>query len=362
MEKQGKKQAADEGVVRVGPAATLPAVLRDFGVDPHEALVEAGLDPGVFDDPDNTIPFTRLGRLLSLCVGRTGCGHFGLLVGRRSGPSSLGLVGFLVQHSPDVGSALRNLVLHLHLHDRGAVPTLVTHDGSAMLGYEIYRPNIESADQIADAAIAIGCNIMRALCGPEWRASEVLLAHRRPAEIAPFRQFFRAPLRFDAEQNAIVFPAEWLERPLPGADPELHRLLRKQVDELEARHGGDFPDQVRRVLRTSVLTRQSMADDVARLFSIHSRTLNRRLREYGTSFQELTDQCRYEIARQMLGDSGVALSQIAAALDYADASAFTRAFRRWSGTTPARWRTQQILRASRRRASPSPEVSSEHPQ
>jgi AraC-like DNA-binding protein len=344
------KQTGDEGVVRIGPVVAIPDLLQDFGVDPREALAEAGLEPSVFDDPDTTIPFTRLGRLFSICVARTGCNHFGLLVGQRAGASNLGLVGFLMQHSPDVGSALRNLVLHLHLHDRGAVPTLATDAGSAMLGYAIYRPEIEAADQIADGTIAIGCNIMRKLCGPEWRASVVLLAHRPPSEVAPFRKFFGAPLRFDAEQNALVFPVEWLERPLSGADPELHRMLRKQVDDLETRHGGDFPDQVRRVLRTSVLTRQATADEVAALFSVHSRTLNRRLQACGTSFQELADQCRYGIARQMLADSGVALSQVAAALDYADASAFTRAFKRWSGTTPALWRVEQRIRPSRRRA------------
>ena len=69
-----------------------------------------------------------------------------------------------------------------------------------------------------------------------------------------------------------------------------------------------------------------------------TRTLYRRLDAFGVGFRELVDEGRFEIARQMLGDSAMDVSQIAALLDYADASAFTRAFRRWSGTTPARWR------------------------
>jgi AraC-like DNA-binding protein len=74
---------------------------------------------------------------------------------------------------------------------------------------------------------------------------------------------------------------------------------------------------------------------------MHSRTLSRRLSAFSTNFQALVDEGRFEIARQMLEDSAMEVSQIAASLDYADASAFTRAFRRWSGTTPALWRAKR---------------------
>ncbi len=313
-------------------------MLRSLGADPAKVLTGAGFDPKLFDDPDNLISYAARGRLLGRCVAAAGCKHFGLLLGRRGRLSDFGLVGFLVQHSPDVGMALRSLVRYLHLHVRGAVPSLAVHGKLVILGYDIYQPHVEAADQIADGAVAVMFNIMRTLCGPEWKPVEAWFAHRKPEDVGPFRQFFRVPLRFDAEQNAIVFSAHWLNRRMPGADPELRRLLQKQIDALEARHGSDFPEQIRRVLRTALLTGHGNAEQVARLFSIHSRTLNRRLKASTTSFQRLVDEGRYAIARQMLEQSDTGVRQIAASLDYADASAFTRAFRRWSGTTPARWR------------------------
>jgi AraC-like DNA-binding protein len=79
-------------------------------------------------------------------------------------------------------------------------------------------------------------------------------------------------------------------------------------------------------------------EDVAPMFSMHSRTLHRRLGEFDVTFKTLADETRFEIARQMLKDSATPINQIAEALDYADASAFTRAFRRWTKTTPAAWR------------------------
>jgi AraC-like DNA-binding protein len=250
-------------------------------------------------------------------------------------------VGFLVQHSPDLGTALRSLVRYLHLHVRGAAPSLAVNGGAAVLSYDIHQPQVEATDQIGDGAVAVMFNIMRTLCGPGWKPTEVLFAHRKPEDVGPFRRFFRAPLRFDAEQNALVFPSAWLEHRLSGADPELRRMLQKQIDALDARHREDFPEQVRSVLRSALLTGHAKAGQVATLFSMHRRTLSRRLSAFGTNFRELVDEGRFEIARQMLEDSAMEVSQIAASLDYADASAFTRAFRRWSGTTPALWRTKR---------------------
>lgn len=337
--------------VRVGSTMAVPAVLRSLGVDPAEVLAEAGLDPGTFDDPNNRISYAARGRLFARCAAKTGCAHFGLLVGQQAGLYGFGMVGFLVRYSPDVGTALRSLTRYLHLHVRGAVAVLSVTGDRAMLSYEIHHPEVEATDQIGDGAVAIMLNIMRDLCGRDWKPAGVLFAHRKPADPGPYRRFFASPLIFNAEHYAVVFPARLLREALPGADPELLRLLQAQIDALEAQHGDDFAGQVRGVLRTALLTGRAGAEHVAAIFSMHARTLNRRLNAVGTNFQVLLDECRYEIARQMLSSSDLDVAQIADALDYADASAFTRAFRRWSADTPAHWRAQAIAAMARGRES-----------
>lgn len=324
--------------VRVGPAQVIPALLREFGVNPAEVLAEVGVAPALFNDPDKPMSFALRSRIIKHCVDRTACHHFGLLIGERGGLHSMGLVGLLVQHSPNVGSALRSLVRYLHHHVRGAVTTLAVSDHTAMLSYDVYEAQVEATDQLGDGAVAAMFNILRALCGPDWKPVEALFAHRRPNDVRPFKQFFRAPLRFDAEHNGVVFPVSWLQCPVAGADAELRGLLQKQMDALEAAHGGDLREEVRAVLRTALLAGHAKADQIAALFSMHSRTLNRRLNACGTSFQLLVDEGRFEIARQMLENTDVDIKQIAVILEYADASAFARAFRRWSGTTPSQWR------------------------
>ena len=227
-----------------------------------------------------------------------------------------------------------------HVHVNGAATALTVTDGAATFSYEVHQRQSEATDQIGDGAVAFLFNILRSLCGPDWTPAEALFAHRRPEDVGPYRRFFRAPLRFDAEQNALVFGADDLNRHLPTDDPAVRHLLQQQIDALEARHGDALPGQVRSVLRTALLTRHAGADQIAAIFSMHSRTLNRRLTAFGTNFQTLVDEGSFEIARQLLRDSAMDVRQIAQALDYADASAFTRAFRRWSGTTPAQWRAK----------------------
>ena len=336
-------QSIKESTVRIGPAARIPDVLRTLGVDPARVLAEAGLDLELFNDPDNLISFTARSHLIALCQVKTGCDHFGLLLGKQVGLSSFGLVGYLVQNSPNVGSALNSLVRYFHLHAQGSIVVQKVENEMAFLGYSIYQPGTEATAQLEDAAVAIMYNALHTLCGPEWKPIEICFAHRKPRDLKPFRQFFRAPLQFDAEQNGLYFDVEYLKQPITVADPELHRLLQKQIDQLEARYGDDFPEQVRRVLITALFTGHAKADQVAALFSMHSRTLNRRLNTFGTSFKKLADEVRYEIARQMLETSDIEVSGVSEMMGYSDASAFTKAFKRWSSTTPSHWREENKI-------------------
>jgi AraC-like DNA-binding protein len=249
-------------------------------------------------------------------------------------------VGRLTRHSPDVGTALRNLSAHLHLRDRGAVAPVLVANGVATLGYEIYHSGVEAGDQICDGAMAAAMNIMRSLCGPLWRPMEVEFAHRRPGGLHAFRRVFDAPLHFDADRTALVFRSKWLERRTPGADPALFRELKGRVWEVESAMAGDLVAELRRMLRVMLLKGSGSVGDLAERLSLHRRTLNRRLRARETTVHRLVEETRFEIARQLVENTRMPLTDVAATLGYADASAFTRAFRRWTGRPPSAWRWQ----------------------
>ena len=301
-------------------------------------LTEAGIDRELFADPDNLITYAARDRLFRQCVSRTGCQYFGLLVGQRMNLKALGLVGLLMRTSPNAGRALVSIVNLLHLHSQGAVMALRVDEDVAMLTYDAFEPGLEATDQTGAGAVAMMLNVMRTLCGPDFRPIEASFGHRRPADIEPFRKFFKVPLYFDAEHYALVFSRDWLDVRPPGADDELQQLLQKQVDVLESRYSLAFPDQVRQVLRSALITGYFSESEIAALFSMHSHTFRRRLDASATSFHELVDECRFEMAREMLLNTSLSVSEISASMGYSRASSFIRAFRRWSGLTPGEWR------------------------
>ena len=327
------------GYIHLGVAKEIAPTLRGFGLDPDPVIREAGLDPRLFDDATNIIPHAALSRLLTLCVARTGCPHFGLLVGQRATVLSLGLVGRQMQHSHTVCDAVRALVSNLSTQDRVVVPSLASRDGTALLTFATYQGESRSGTQILDAALGVTVNILRTLCGSDWKPGEVLLPRAAPADQAPYRHHFRAPVRFDQESATIAFPARDLDLRIAGADPLLRAMLEERIQQLKGVQGSEFSDDIRRLLRTRLTGNHCSADDIAAVLAMHRRTLSRRLKGDGMGYRAITNEIRFEIARQLLMDTQVPLAQVAAALGYSEASAFTRAFRRWSGQTPTTWRS-----------------------
>ena len=336
----GFHHSSVEARVRIGPLMGIPGLLQEFGRESGPVFASVGLDTTRFNDPDTRIPYLVADRLLARCVAETGCGHFGLLTGMRASPSSLGIAGFMLRSAPDVGSALRLLVQYLDLQDQGGVATLHMSGNETRLGYAIHLSGVLAADQIYDLSIALACNIMRGLCGEAWRPAGVLLSHRPPRDLLPYRHFFRAPLSFNADQCAVVFPTRWLNHRNPNADALLHRYLEQEAVDLHKHRKTDFTRHLRELLRKSLASGKCTAVEVACQLHMHERTLNRRLHEAGTSFHHELDDIRYQMACELLAGSTMPVFKIAKALSYTDASAFSRAFKRWAGISPAQWRAR----------------------
>src|SRR5215207_5574051 len=226
-------QAAAPGDIRLGVATGIWTVLGDLGADPDQVIVESGVDPGIFDDSANLISHAVLGRLYQHCAERTNCPHFGLLVGQKASLSSLGLVGMLMKSSDTLGEALRVLEAHLRIINRGAIVHFETDAEIVVLRYSVYEPGGgEGVAHFSDAALAAAVRVIRELCGTKLDPSEVLVPRRQPADLEPYRRVFRAPIRFNEEAAALVFPAQWLDLHVPYSDPAAHealKLIRYQV-------------------------------------------------------------------------------------------------------------------------------------
>jgi AraC-like DNA-binding protein len=330
-------------VIRVGGAIALPDLLRARGMDADALIAEAGLQAASFDHPDNVIPFARLGELTQIAAERTGLADLGLRACMHTGLAQLGTVGYLIANSATVGEGLACLQSYLHLHDQGAAPFFKREGNIAVLGYEVLEPNLVGAEHIVFGALAIAANLLRQICGAGFTLREVSFAYHAPAQTSAFLAHFGAPVRFDADSNAVVFDAAVLERPIAGANALLRDLLTAQVREKEQLGAGEIAiDRIQRVMRTLLATGCFSQDEAAQAFGMKRRTLARRLQENGTTFRALLDTVRFDVARALLRDSATPMEDVANRLGYADVTAFARAFRRWSGSSPAVWRRRSL--------------------
>jgi AraC-like DNA-binding protein len=238
--------------------------------------------------------------------------------------------------SQPAGRILENLVRRLQREDATTAPKLTRHGDVARLSYAINQPEVESSDQIADAAIATGLGVLRVLFGSEWSPSAVLLPRAPPADLTPFTRFFGANVSFDAGTAALIFPASDLEQMITSG-AILRRLF---ADRLWAPRNGaadSFGDDVRRVLRARLPRENCSVEAIAAMFSMHPRTFSRRLRHEGLALSTMVDEIRFAIACRLLSQTGMTITQAARVLGFAETSVFTRAFRRWSGQTPTAW-------------------------
>ena len=337
---RNKSPAHGQAVVRAGPLMGLITILREHGIEPEPILDGFGLKLSQFENPDFELPFIPTSRLIARCVDLTGCEHLGMLIGMRAEPSSLGIAGFMLSTAQDVNTALQALLRHLDLHDQGGVANLATNGKFSSLGYAIHLSGVSATEQIYDQSIVIACNIMRSLCGEDWNPTEVLLSRPKPNNTAPYKRYFKAPIRFDAAESAIVFPTHWLKHKLPSEDPFLFDFLEQKAAELHQGQQKDLISQLHRFVRNTLITQGCTVNAAAQHLGIHERTLNRRLQQQGTSFRHVVNEVRYAMAQSFLANSEATNAEIALALGYTDATTFSRSFKRWSGMPPAQWRDQ----------------------
>ncbi len=329
------------GEARTGPVLGIPAVVRDLGLEPAAVFAQLGVDPALFERPDHFIGFAEVGRILEHVARVGACPHVGLLVGARFDPATLQDAG-AVLGAPTVGAALRNFTLYHHLTDTGGVPMLLGAPGNrAVLAYSVYAGHPPGLPHILDLCALIGVRLLRALSGPSWTPLRIHLPRREPATPAPYRTLIGPHVAFDAEVLKIVFAASWLAQPVmvpsfawreAAGPPPLH------ADPVLAL---PLVDVVRRALRPMVFTGTATQNGMADMLSLHPRSLSRHLRKAGTSFQALLNDARLDIARQLLAETSLTVTEIAGALHYSDMTAFTRAFRVQAGMAPTRWRERR---------------------
>jgi AraC-like DNA-binding protein len=320
--------------------------LRSLNCAPEPVFRAAGFEPSDFSDTNFPIRYEAASRLIANCVAASGCEHFGILLGQWCLASHLGLAGHLARSAPDVGTAVRDIVDNLALHDRGATGSLEVVGNRAEFAYAIILPNLTGIEYVYDLSLANMCGIMRSLCGMAWRPGEVHLSRAQPGDTRPYRDYFRTDIVFDALESKLTFSSDWLERPLQTADDHYHTDLAQGVHQMKETAAPGLSTSVRDSLRRDLTRGAPRIETTARKFNLHERTLNRRLAAEGTNFRTLLDEVRQAVSQHYLEGTALSVGEIAMALGYGSTDAFDHAFRRWFGLSPTQWRLNGQARKS----------------
>ncbi len=202
---------------------------------------------------------------------------------------------------------------------------------------------------LVDTTFAFLLELGRRGPGHHLTPVRVDIAHAAP-RTEVHRTYFGCPVRYGAPSNALVLRSADLDRPFPGHNPDLLKLLTpaltKALDEIEAQ--SSVGEQVKIVLKRALASGRPEIGDVARELGTSERTLQRRITQEGTTFRALLNEARKELVRQLLADASMEVEEMAYLLGYQDTNSFYRAFKEWEGMTPGRWREINGKRSSRR--------------
>jgi AraC-like DNA-binding protein len=272
-------------------------------------------------------------------VHRTSDPAFGVHLAQKVGLRDLGLVGYIIFHSQTLSCGLKRLSRYSRIVADDMGCSLIP-EGSRIRLEIATDPLLVALRHPVDTRLVFFANAVREATGVQLDPVEVRFPYRQRMELAAHRDAFRAPLVFGRRTAALVYRAEDLQRPTMFVDETLQNYLEQLADQVMASLDAHplFANRVRGVIFAQLSDGNPSRRQVAETLGVSVRTLQRRLSEERTSFASLLDDLRRQMSLQLLRDSSLAVYEIAFLLGYADPSTFYQAFRRWTGSSPRRYR------------------------
>lgn len=346
------------------------------GQDLAPILVQHGLSPALLADPEARIAHDRAAALWKQAAQLTGARDLGLQIAEAIRPGQFGAIDHAARTSTTLGSGYGRMFRYYRvLHDlaRTAMEMGPRH---VVLSHDLPLPG-GAPRAVSEFVLAAWLVTGRQATGVDWTPVEVRFAHGEPADTARHQRLFGAPLRFNHARSELVIDAGLMALPLLRADASLQPIVEAQLQMIHQRVPGEsrlgsrretqgetqrescrdeIVDAVQRLIRDRLCDGEPTLAAIAGQIHVSARTLNRRLADEGTTFRDLLTEVRRSLAQAHLAAGRLAIAEIAFLLGFSEASAFHRAFRRWTGVTPAAWRSA-AARTPLPGSSPRPDAS-----
>jgi len=323
--------------VLAAPLNMLVKALEQRSIDGHDLLRRAGFDPSLLEQPGARYSEVNYPRLWELVLEATGDPCIGLAVIRHLHVGHLHALGYAWLASDSLKDALERLCRYAHvLSNRDELILKEGADDYRLIPRPPTGNEIPPSNPDSDVFVAGVVQLCRLSYGDDFSPLRVEIAHEKPPCWHLFFEYFRCPVEFGSAQDSIIFDRESLERRLPTGNAELAHandaVIKRYIALMDKSH---VANRVREKLLDHLPSGHANQNWTARALNVSTRSLQRQLREEGTSYKWILDEVRQELARQYMKEPNMPIKEVTFMLGFSEVSNFTRAFKRWTGQTPA---------------------------
>jgi AraC-like DNA-binding protein len=317
-------------------ARVLWRLLERNGIDADEVFRHAKLDPALLAEPRARYPVENARAAWREAARLIDDPCFGLQAIDVWRPTDFHALGYAFLASRNLLTAIGRIVRYNAVVDTIVLFESELDDNELRLTYRIERPDLPDIPALQEARWAIVLGMCRTIGGNEVSPRLVCFTHDAPPCTSEHFGLFRCPVEFRAPVSRLVFDRTLVERPLSAANRELAQAndaaLAAYVAELDQHN---LVARAKAVIVEQLPSGTPSAQLIAKELYLSPRTLQRRLAAAGTSLSEVVETVRRELAEQYLADPSRTLSEIGFLLGFSEQSAFSRAFRRWTGQAPS---------------------------
>lgn len=317
-------------------------LVRRLGGDPDALLRCAALASMPPADERSTIEYRSVVELLRAAAQNLACRDFGLrLAALQDSHRALGPVAVVLRNCATVGEAIRYCTDHTHAYSlatRASMEPFPTD--RRLLRVDILPHDTLDTRQMVEYALLLGSRNVLKISGGGARARGILFRHEPLSALDTYRAAFGCDVSFGQSADGIVFGEEDLRCPVAEPDSWAYEMAASYIEAQYPRREAAFTARVRELIQQSIGRKECTCEQMASTLHLHPRTLQRRLRDEGASFDGVKDEVRRELAGRYILRLDMPLGLVAEKLGYSEASVLTRSCYRWFRVSPRQLRAK----------------------
>lgn len=341
----GDSSSANKGIliVRTGALRNFPVLVTSLGGDPDALLRKARIEPAILDNRNAVISYRAMVQLLERAAVELECPDFGMrLAAVQDGIKVFGPLEVAMRHSQTLGEAFRYCAAHVQAYSTATQICIenMPADHSVFMRFEILLARLPHQRQAVEHALLITQHAALSISTGRARAREVWFTHEPIAPLSTYHTNFNATVRFGQRMNGMFFRERDFHLSIPDTDPQLYEIATGFIDHRFPSAAMTLSARVRTLVGRFLADGNCTHERIASMLGLHPRTLQRRLREEGETFEEIKDMIRRDVALRYLKQRNIPLIRVAEILGYSETSVLSRSCYRWFSASPRQLRSQ----------------------